>query len=301
VSDRPGVSVVIPTYNRAELVCEAVASALAQDWEPLEVIVVDDCSSDDTVERLTAIAASDGRLRVIARERNGGESAARNQGIIAAAHEYVAFLDSDNRFMPEKLARQMPGLLTGPDRAVSFSGYLLAEDGREPRAVRLDHWEGDSDSVVEALLEACCVNTSTFVAPRAVLADQGLFRTDLVCCQDHDLWLRLAALGHVFLYEPSPLTLYRLHGGSVSGDAAQVARYEELVVSDFLARPDLPPKIAERRGQWRARWAFVGAERYLEAGLAGAALRALCRAAAADPRAIRAGWLRLAIRALRSR
>jgi glycosyltransferase involved in cell wall biosynthesis len=280
------------------LVSEAVASALAQEWDPLEVIVVDDASSDDTVERLRALASADGRLRVIARERNGGESAARNQGILAASQDYVALLDSDNSFMPQKLSRQMTSLLAGPADAMSFSAYVLAEDGIES-AIVLDHWQSAPDAVVEALLMACVVNTSTFLGPRAILADQGLFRTDLVCCQDHDLWLRLAALGHAFLYEPEPLTLYRMHGGSISSDAARVAKYEELVIGDFLARPDLPKQVTQRAGYWRARWALAGAGRFLEAGMPDAALRALGRAALASPRSIRAGWLLLALRAMR--
>ena len=292
------MSVVIPTYNRADLVCEAVASALAQDWDPLEVIVVDDASSDDTVERLQALSEDDSRLRLIARERNGGESAARNQGILAATQDYVALLDSDNSFMPQKLSRQMPSLLAGPAEAVSFSAYVLLQDGAESSVV-IDRWESGSEAAVEALLMACVVNTSTFVAPRAVLADQGLFRTDLVCCQDHDLWLRLAALGHDFVYEPEPLTLYRVHSGSVSSDAGRVAKYEELVVGDFLARPDLPPRVAQRVARWRARWALAGAVRFLDAGMPGSALRALGRAALADPRSVRPGWLLLGMRALR--
>lgn len=296
--DRPGVSVVIPTYNRAGEVLEAVASALAQRWDPLEVIVVDDASSDDTVVRLRELAEAEPRLRVIARERNGGESVARNQGILASSHEYVALLDSDNEFMPDKLARQMPSLLDGPSGAVSFTGYLESSEGRE-RAAVLGGWDSDPEAAVEALLGACAVNTSTFVAPREVLVDGGLFRADLVCCEDHDLWLRLAATGHPFLYEPAPLTIYQVHAAGISADAALVASYEELVVGDFLARPDLPPRVRARRGYWRSRWALSGAERLLGAGLPGPALRSLTRAALACPRATRPGWMVIALTAVR--
>jgi glycosyltransferase involved in cell wall biosynthesis len=299
VSTESGVSVVIPTYNRAELVCEAVSSALQQAWEPLEVVVVDDASSDDTVQRLRALAAGDDRLRVIERERNGGESAARNQGILAATQPYVALLDSDNRFMPDKLARQMPALLSGPDRAVSFSGYVLATEESRSEVI-LDSWLIESEAVVGALLVGCAVNTSTFIAPRSILVDQGLFRTDLTCCQDHDVWLRLAALGHVFLYEPTPLTFYRAHRDSVSADVARVAKYEELVIGDFLARPDLPPSVAARSAQWRAHWALASAEGYLAAGMSAASLGALARAALAHPAAIRPGWGLIGLRALRA-
>lgn len=296
VSEQPGVSIVIPTYNRAALVSEAVRSALVQNWEPLEVIVIDDASSDDTVERLSELASLDERVRVIERERNGGESAARNQGILASRYEYVAFLDSDNRFMPGKLEAQMPALVQASDHAVSFSGYVLSADGAESEVV-LTHWDSDSLSVMTELLGHCVVNTSTFIARADLLADQGLFRTDLDCCADHELWLRLAALGSLFLYEPQALTFYRLHSGSVSGDLSRVAKYEELVIGDFLARDDLPPTIADRAGEWRARWALIGAERFLDAGMPKTALRALGRASLASPRSIKPGWLFLLLKA----
>jgi len=294
VPDHAGVSVVIPTYNRAAQVVGAVASALAQRWEPLEVIVVDDASTDDTVERLLAMSDSDPRLRVVTRDRNGGESVARNQGILVSRLPYVAFLDSDNRFMPAKLERQMPDLLSGPAGSVGFTGYIESSEDQE-RAVILDDWFSDPETVIDALLAACAVNTSTFVAPRETLLRGGLFRADLPCCADHDLWLRLAASGCAFLYEPAPLTVYRVHPGGVSADGALVARYEELVVGDFLARPDLPPQVSRRSGYWRARWALTGAERRLAAGMPAAALRSLCRAVAACPSAVRPGWAVIAL------
>ncbi len=99
----PLVSICIPTYNRAALVQEAVASVLAQTWREFELIVVDDGSTDDTTEALAAYAS---RIRLIRRESRGGVSAARNTGIAAARGEWLAFLDSDDLWRPEKLARQ---------------------------------------------------------------------------------------------------------------------------------------------------------------------------------------------------
>jgi glycosyltransferase involved in cell wall biosynthesis len=278
------------------MVVQAVRSALGQSWEPLEVVVVDDASSDDTVERLQQIAAQDTRLTVIARSANGGESVARNQGILAARHEYVALLDSDNTFMPTKLQTQMPALIDAVPGSVSFSGYVLDEDGKQSDVV-LDAWSEATQPILDALLASCCVNTSTFLAPRSALVESGLFRTDLACCQDHDLWLRLAIKGHRFVYEPELLTLYRIHGGSVSSDEAKVARYEELVIGDFLARPDLPLEITTQRRRWRSHWALTGAERRITAGKGREALLSLARAAWYRPPAIRPGWLLLTVRA----
>ncbi len=106
------VSVIIPTYNRAALVAEAVASVLAQTWRDFEVLVVDDGSTDGTIEALAPYAS---RLRLLRRESRGGVSAARNTGIKAARGEWLAFLDSDDLWLPEKLSRQMAYLAAHPD------------------------------------------------------------------------------------------------------------------------------------------------------------------------------------------
>ncbi len=298
VTELPGISVVIPTYNRADLVLEAVRSALAQDWSPLEVIVIDDGSTDDTVERLHALMERDVRLRVIALDSNSGASAARNLGISEALHDYVALLDSDNEFVSGKLTRQMQLLLETPDRTVAFSGYAQVTDGTRVD-VLLDGWSEAPEAAIERLLDGCCVNTSTLVAPRAALVDAGGFDEQLICAEDHAMWLRLAARGFRFLYVRDTLTLYRFHSASLSGDPAQVASDSERMIKVFLADPELPAEIRERRRRYLARWALNSAVRYLAAGDGRASLLALARAAAAWPAAIRPGWLMIALRATR--
>lgn len=299
VAEQPGISVVIPTHNRADLVQEAVRSALAQDWSPLEVLVVDDCSVDDTVERLHALMERDARLHVIALDRNGGASAARNLGLVEARYEYVALLDSDNEFVAGKLRRQMGLLQETRDGAVAFSGYTHMTDATTSADVLLDGWSEAPDAAIERLLEGCCVNTSTLVAPRAALLDAGGFDEELICAEDHDLWLRLAARGCRFLYAREPLALYRFHNASLSADEAQVASDSERVIKAFLADPGLPAEILERRRRYLARWALNSAVRYRAAGDGRASLLALARAAAASPAAIRPGWLRIALGATR--
>jgi glycosyltransferase involved in cell wall biosynthesis len=291
-----GVSVVIPAYNRAGLVLEAARSALAQDWTPLEVIVVDDASNDDTVARLMEVAADEPRLRVIACERNEGPSYARNKGIAAARYEYVALLDSDNRFVEGKLRRQMQLLERGPEGSVVFSAYTGVADGQRSN-VLIEHWSERPPDVVEQLLAGCCVNTSTFIAPRRVLIDVGMFRTDLICAEDHDLWLRLAAAGHNFLYHPEPLATYLVHENNLSADPAQVAACSELVIGSFLSRSDLPAEIRRDRKRYIARWALNSAVGYLAAGDGREALAALWRAIRVAPSAARPGWALMALRA----
>ena len=117
MADHPLVSVIIPTYNRATLVVEAVASALAQTYRDFEVLVVDDGSTDGT---LKALAPFLGEVKLLRLSRRRGVSAARNLGIRAARSRWLAFLDSDDLWLPEKLARQMAFLAQRP-------GFLLCQ------------------------------------------------------------------------------------------------------------------------------------------------------------------------------
>jgi glycosyltransferase involved in cell wall biosynthesis len=294
---QPGVSVVIPTYNRAEQVVQAVRSALAQDWNSIQVLVVDDASTDDTRERVLELAREDERVRLVAQERNQGPSAARNRGIDEAMFPVVAFLDSDNSFQSDKLKRQMPAFLDAGKNAVSFTAYLADQPDRTDE-VLLDSWDPSPLAVIQELLVGCCVNTSTVIADRELLRTRGRFRTDLSCCEDHDLWLRLAVTGHPFVYQREPLTRYRVHEGSLSASNAAVAECSERVITNFLAREDLPPGVRANRRRYLSRWAFVGAELYVGQRMPGQALRALARAVRARPASARPGWLLLAASAL---
>jgi len=109
---QPGLSVIIPTYNRAALVPEAMASVLAQTWRDFEVLVVDDASTDGTAE---ALAAFGSRIRLLRNTSRLGVAAARNLGISGARGQWLAFLDSDDLWRPEKLARQMVYLAGHPE------------------------------------------------------------------------------------------------------------------------------------------------------------------------------------------
>src|ERR1051325_11615249 len=102
------VSTIIPTYNRDELIGRSVQSVLSQTYQLLEVIVVDDASTDDTRDRIETLQQVDPRIQYVRHERNRGAQAARNTGIQAAKGEFIAFLDSDNEWLPQKLERQMP-------------------------------------------------------------------------------------------------------------------------------------------------------------------------------------------------
>jgi glycosyltransferase involved in cell wall biosynthesis len=192
----PLVSVVIPVYNRAPLIARAIASVLAQSYRRFEIIVVDDASTDELAAALAAIA--DPRLRCIAHPSNRGAAAARNTGIAAARGEFVAFLDSDDVWYPEKLAFQVAAMRDQPPDVV---GHVCAYDcikaGYKPRQIA-PNWLDQAFS--RAVLFGCtCGPGTTLLCRRAAFADVGPLDEELRRHEDWDWLLRLAGKGYRLL------------------------------------------------------------------------------------------------------
>jgi glycosyltransferase involved in cell wall biosynthesis len=288
------ISVVIPTYNRADLLGEAIDSVLAQNWPALEVVVVDDGSVDRTPEVLGAYGD---QVRVI-RQENAGESSARNAGIRAARHELIGLLDSDNRWLRGKLERQM-GLFEEdlpPD--FTFTGYTRFGD--VPHAdVLLEDWEATQGQALEQLLAGCRINTSTVIATRSSLIAAGLFDETLRCAEDYDLWLRMALQGSRIAYLPEALTEYRIHGEALSADATLVNTSTEQVLERLFDTGAFPDRFQRQRRYYLARSYLNSACFYLEVANGDAAMDAITRAARTRPASIRPGWLRIWARAKR--
>jgi glycosyltransferase involved in cell wall biosynthesis len=189
----PTVSVIIPTYNRAQYVCEAVESVLAQTYQDFEIIVVDDGSTDDTEERLRPYMD---RIRY-ARQANAGPSVARNRGILASSGEYTAFLDSDDLWNVEsKLEHQVSFFERLPDVGAIYSNYVYGEiptDSCLP--LRYPKQPPPSGNIFVALAEGkigCC--PSSIVVRKSLFAEAGLFDPTLRGLEDYDLWLRFSAV-----------------------------------------------------------------------------------------------------------
>ncbi len=190
------ISVIIPAYNRRADIARAVASVRAQTLAAHEIIVIDDCSTDDTV----AVAETLG-VRLLRHASNQGASAARNTGVAAATGDWIAFLDSDDEWAPTKLAIQMAALLATPDIPAGITGYVI-HDYRtgEKRAFR----PTDADAGIDALVWGCPLGVgSTLLARRSVFAEIGALDPGLPRLEDWE-WLmrylprhRLGVLGDV--------------------------------------------------------------------------------------------------------
>lgn len=200
---RTTVSVVIPNYNRADAVVAAVQSALAQSWSPLEVIVIDDGSRDDSVDRLRAI--DDPRLIVIPIP-NGGAGPARNHGFDVARGEYVALLDSDDRFLPHHLADLMA--LAGGDPQVAAYSAVLADRGGGRFTVKPPRGIAEGEDMASYLMcDRGFVQTSGLLVPRAIAA-RVRYRPDVTFGDDTDFAIRLALAGCRFRMTPAPSVIW---------------------------------------------------------------------------------------------
>ena len=227
----PQVSVIIPAHNAGPFVGQAVSSALGSRGVNLEVLVIDDESTDDTWEVLERFGDAIQKVR----QPKGGPYKARNLGARLARGEWLGFLDADDEWTSDKLAKQLDlaeeqvGLIY-TDR-VNF-GDLSHVKERQSESVTL--WEGD---VFEPLLLGNFITLSSVLLRKDWFERLGGFRENRQGVQDWDLWLRYAAYGGIVRLCREPLTRYRFHANQMSNDLKARAREREDVIRRALALP----------------------------------------------------------------
>ena len=205
------ISVIIPVYNRRELVVRAIQSVLAQTYRDCEVLVVDDASDDGTAEQVRQEFGN--AVQLLEQEHNRGVSAARNCAIAVARGEWVAFLDSDDEWLPAKLEKQIA--------ALEQSGLQIChtEEIWIRNGVRVNphkhHRKYGGDIFLQAL-PLCVMSPSSIVIHRDVLARVGLFDETLPACEDYDLFLRLACRYKVLFLEEYLIVKHGGHADQLS-------------------------------------------------------------------------------------
>jgi glycosyltransferase involved in cell wall biosynthesis len=265
----PLVSVVIPTFNRAATIVRAVESVLQQTYRPLEVIVVDDGSTDATPEVLKAY----GSALVYVRQDNAGPAAARNRGIREAQGDLVAFLDSDDLWRATKLERQVAVLeRAGAETRCCLCDTLMkTADGRERSSfaiawLRMKEPEGRWLNPAAVLATRFVLFCQAALVRRAALLECGGFDEQLWLMEDHDLALRLALRGPwAFVREPLAVWCGANDGGNLSVAASkEPARVERSI--EYIDRKILEhEKIADDRIRTYLQWHLRGARRRLHA------------------------------------
>ena len=196
------VSVIIPTYNRGWIVRDAIDSVLGQTYADVELIVVDDGSTDRTSDTLNSYGD---RLRVI-RQANQGVSAARNRGIDNTSGPLIALLDSDDIWLPKKLAVQIDFFKRNPAALICQTEEIWIRNGLRVNPGK--RHRKPSGMIFEPSLELCLVSPSAVMVRRELLEDVGLFDESLPACEDYDLWLRVGCRFPVHLID-KPLTIKR--------------------------------------------------------------------------------------------
>ncbi len=210
----PSVSVIIPTHNRCEMLRCAIQSVLDQTYGDLEVIVIDDASTDMTSETVEHFC--DDRIRYIRHKENRGGSASRNTGMACARGRYVGFLDDDDEWLPNKLEQQISRFQKRPDVDVVCSAYLV-RDAEKDRVIGSFGSRKSGYIYKDLLMENIIGTTSTVLIKRDSLKDFHRFDTELPSYQDHDMWLKLAK-DSIFDCIEEPLVIYSLHRNRISTD-----------------------------------------------------------------------------------
>lgn len=243
-NDRPRVSVIIPCYNAAPYIGATIESVLAQTLPAAEIVVVDDGSRDDS---LAVLAGFGERVRILTRP-NGGPAAARNMAIAHASGDFIAFLDSDDLWEPEKLARQMAEFSAHPETGLVFSeAVMFREENGERTALQRIGYTGDP--TFRQLLFGDYIPNSTVVVRREVIEATGPLNEsrELVGAEDYEYWMRIA-LRHRLRGIPASLAWYRIRPGNLMGAG------EDIEKGLRLAKLALEAVEAREQSIWPSIW-----------------------------------------------
>ncbi|MFH2069020.1 MAG: glycosyltransferase [Candidatus Omnitrophota bacterium] len=202
----PPVSVIIPTLNREKYIRQCIESVLSQDYLNLEVIVVDNGSTDNTEEILKSFG---GRIKFLKEEKRG-ISAARNKGLRESQGEFIGLLDSDDFYLPGKISLSIKKLLENPYISLIYTDYIVVDsEGRRTEAVKKE--QPPPEELTRNFLEGFGILPSTTFLRKACLKKSGYFDETMRYAEDTELWFRMLKAGCRFKHFPETLTAYRRH------------------------------------------------------------------------------------------
>lgn len=275
----PEISVIVPTYNYAHFIGDCLDSIFAQTYKDFEVIVIDDGSTDDTARVLEKYK---GEIRYIYQE-NKGLPAARNTGIQAAQGEYLAFLDSDDLWLPEKLDEQIRFLRNDTDMGIIFSDASAFNEKGMIRKSILKEENICTGFCFQRLFMGNYLVMPTVMIRKRCLVESGLFDESLTAVEDYDLWLRIS-LFYKIGFVDKVLAMYRVHPSNMSGDFCRLMDNEIKVIQKIVRLHPGPVKKMGRQVSFRfcSLYNQYGLE-WIEKGEARQAKRSFLRAIKARP------------------
>jgi len=238
----PLVSVITPTYNRSEFIEETVKSVLGQTMEDFEFLIIDDGSYDDTKSVLDSYLADD-RIRYFYQE-NQGQSVARNIGLKNSRGRFICFIDSDNVWLPDKLAVQISMMQDNPSVDVIYGDCILID--KQSREVGVKNIRRYSGHIAPQMLKDNCVSMNTAMARRQCFDELGGMNGKRRVADDYDLWLRFSAK-YKFLYVPEYFAKYRVMDDQISSDKRRRFEANERIIHDFLQ--EFPEAVTARQAK----------------------------------------------------
>jgi len=233
----PLVTVILPTWNRAEWLEQSIESVLSQTFQDFELILVDDASTDSTPEILEKYSK---KIRCIKFAENLGVSSARNEAISKSSSMWIAFIDSDDFWHPEKLQKQIAYIKFRPECPVHFTDEIWIRNGvrvnPKKKHQKLEGW------IFKPSLELCLISPSSVILKREILEVNGMFDETLPICEDYDLWLRLTSRYEVALLNEKLMTRHGGHLDQLSRCVWGVDRYRIQSIRKILDTEKLKPQ-----------------------------------------------------------
>jgi glycosyltransferase involved in cell wall biosynthesis len=234
------VSVIIPTFNRAMKTARAVASVLYQTFTDYEIIVVDDGSQDNTE---AVMRQFEGRIRYVVIPSNQGVSAARNRGIKESQAPWIAFLDSDDYWLPRKLEMQVAFFEERPEAVICQTQEIWIRNGRYANPKK--RHRKPSGDIFEPSLRLCLVSPSAVMMRRSLVEEVGPFDEELPVCEDYDLWLRIACRYPVHLIGDRLLIKEGGHADQLSSRYQGMDRFRVQALVKLMQSGHLAPRQQE--------------------------------------------------------
>lgn len=251
------VSVIIPAYNAEATIARAIDSALAQDYSPLEIIVVDDGSADGTTAVINRFA--DRSVRLVRMVANAGASACRNAGIRAATGQYLAFLDADDEWLPSKISRQLAAFEACTECSlVTCDGDLITPEGATVETLLGGLPVRPVEEAWRILLAESFIHTSCVLTRRDLVLQLGGFDQTLVVAEDWDLWIRLALAGRVAYVDDSLVRVHVTPESLMKRQAANARDYLLPMIKRHLRENGAQLTKTEQRRIWAVQLERIG-------------------------------------------